>query len=102
MRARDILHEIEGRLGPLRAQAERARRFVEIRDRLRAIESDLLIVDLRFADYELTAARQAREEEQAAVAKHAARIAALLFGLTASEAPRTDAAGPGGGPAAVA
>ncbi|MBV9851863.1 MAG: chromosome segregation protein SMC [Armatimonadetes bacterium] len=75
-RVRDILAELAGRLEPLRAQAERARRFIEIRDRLRAIESDLLIVDLRFADYELTAARQAREEEEAAVAKHAARIAA--------------------------
>ena len=76
LRVRDIISEIAGRLEPLRAQAERAQRFIEIRDRLRAIESDLLIVDLRFADYELTAARQAREEEEAAVAKHAARIAA--------------------------
>ena len=76
LRVRDIVSEIAGRLEPLRAQAERAQRFIEVRDRLRAIESDLLIVDLRFADYELTAARQAREEEEAAVAKHAARIAA--------------------------
>ena len=75
-RVRDILSEIAGRLEPLREQAERAERFIEIRDRLRTIESDLLIVDLRFADYELTAARHAREEEEAAVAKHAARIAA--------------------------
>ena len=76
MRVRDILSEISGRLEPLRAQAERAQRFLQIRDRLRTIESDLLIVDLRFADYELTAVRRAREEEDVAVAKHAARIAA--------------------------
>ena len=75
-RVRDILGEIAGRLEPLKVQAERASRFLDIRERLKTIESDLLIVDLRFADYELTAARQAREEEEAAVAKHAARIAA--------------------------
>ena len=75
-RVRDILSEVEGRLEPLRVQAERAQRFVGIRDRLRTIESDLLIVDLRFADYELTVAREAREEEQDTVAKHAARLVA--------------------------
>lgn len=73
-RVRDILHEMDGRLEPLRVQAERAQRYTELRDRLRSIEMNLLIVDLRFADYELTAARHAREEEQAAVGKHAARI----------------------------
>jgi chromosome segregation protein len=75
-RVRDILGEIAGRLEPLKAQAEQARRFLEIRERLRVIETNLLIVDFRFADYELMAARQARETEQDAVAKHAARIAA--------------------------
>ena len=76
-RVRDIQSEIDG---PRRAAAacrpSGREKHRALQDRLRAIESSLLIVDLRFADYELTAARQAREEEQAAVAKHAARIAA--------------------------
>ena len=75
-RVRDILHEMDGRLEPLRAQAERAEHYVKLRGRLRSIESNLLIVDLRFADFELAAARKAREEEQIAVAEHAARIEA--------------------------
>ncbi len=75
LRVRDIQSEIVARVEPLRQQAERAERHLTLKDRLRAIESSLLIVDLRFADYEMTEARQAREEDQAAVAKHAARIA---------------------------
>ena len=75
LRVRDIQSEILGRVEPLRLQAERAEKHQTLRDRLRAIESSLLITDLRFADYEMMAARQAREEDQAAVAKHAARIA---------------------------
>ena len=75
LRVRDIQSEILGRVEPLQVQAERAEKHQTLKDRLRAIESSLLITDLRFADYEMTAARQAREEDQAAVAKHAARIA---------------------------
>ena len=76
LRVRDIQSEIEGRVEPLRVQAEMAEKHAQVKDRLRAIESSLLISDLRFADYEMTAARQAREEDEANVAKHAARIAA--------------------------
>ena len=74
-RIRDIQSEITGRVEPLRRQAERAEKHRTLKERLRSIESGLLIGDLRFADYEMTAARQAREEDQAQVAKHAARIA---------------------------
>jgi len=76
LRVRDIQSEILGRVEPLRVQAELAQKHAQVKDRLRAIESSLLITDLRFADYEMTAARQAREEDEAAVAKHTARIAA--------------------------
>lgn len=72
----DILSEMDGRLEPLRLQAERAERFIGLRDRLRAIESSLLIVDLRFAQSELAAARQAREQEQATAAEHNLKIEA--------------------------
>lgn len=75
-RVRDIQSEIAHRVEPLRVQAERAERHVALKDRLRAIESSLLIVDLRFADYEMTAVRSAREGEQEAVAKHSTHLAA--------------------------
>ena len=75
-RVRDIQSEIVSRVEPLRRQAERAEKHGVLKGRLQAIESSLLIVDLRFADYEMTAARQEREEDQANVAKHAARIVA--------------------------
>ncbi len=76
LRVRDIQGEILGRVEPLRLQAEMAEKHAQVKDRLRMIESSLLITDLRFADYQMTAARQAREEDEANVAKHAARIAA--------------------------
>ena len=65
LRVRDIQSEILGRVEPLRRQAEQAEKHAQVKDRLRAIESSLLITDLRFADYEMMAARQAREEDEA-------------------------------------
>ena len=63
-RVRDILTEIEGRIEPLKYQAERAQHYTRLRDRLRSIETNLLIVDLRTADAELNAVRRARDAEQ--------------------------------------
>ncbi|MGI4789111.1 MAG: chromosome segregation protein SMC [Janthinobacterium lividum] len=76
LRVRDIQSEIVGRVEPLRRQAERAERHQALKDRLKIIESSLLIVDLRFAAFESNIARQAREEEQAAAAQYGERLAA--------------------------
>ena len=73
-RVRDIQSEIIGRVEPLRRQAERAERHAALKDRLRAIESSLLLVDLRFAEAEMTAARTVRERDQAQAAEHSAHL----------------------------
>jgi len=74
-RVRDIQSEIIGRVEPLRRQAERAEKHLVLKDRLRAIESSLLLVDLRFAEAEMTAARTARERDSAQAAEHSADLA---------------------------
>ena len=76
LRVRDIQSEITGRVEPLRRQAERAEKQEALAGRLKAIESSLLIVDLRFADAQIGAAMQAREEAQAAAARHGESLAA--------------------------
>ena len=73
-RVRDIQSEIVGRVEPLRRQAERAEKHAALKDRLRAIESSLLLVDLRFAEAETAAARTAREAGQATAAGHSAQL----------------------------
>ena len=74
-RVRDIQSEIVGRVEPLRRQAERAEKHLALKDRLRAIESSLLLVDLRFAEAEMTAARTARERDQNQTVELSARLA---------------------------
>jgi len=74
-RVRDIQSEIIGRVEPLRRQAERAEKHGALKDRLRAIESSLLLVDLRFAEAEMTAARTERERGQAEAAALSGRLA---------------------------
>ena len=75
LRVRDIQSEIVGRVEPLRRQAERAEKHQTLKDRLKVIESSLLIVDLRFAAFESRTAKQAREEQQAAAAQYSERLA---------------------------
>ena len=75
LRVRDIQSEIIGRVEPLRRQAERAEKHQSLKDRLKVIESSLLIRDLRFAENQLDTAKQAREEEQAAALRFASRLA---------------------------
>ena len=69
-RVHDILSEIIGRIEPLRIQAELAEHYTMLRDRLRAIESTLLVIDLRTTDAELNAVRTARSTEEEKVAQH--------------------------------
>ena len=75
LRVRDIQSEITGRVEPLRRQAERAETYQRLKDRLRAIESSLLICDLRFAEAQLETANKAREEQQAAALEYGKRLA---------------------------
>ncbi|HEX5323133.1 MAG TPA: chromosome segregation protein SMC, partial [Capsulimonadaceae bacterium] len=75
-RVRDIMVEIEEQLVPLESQAEIAARYLSLKERLGQIERDHLIAELRLADYEMCAAKQAREEEEAALAAHCRRLSA--------------------------
>ena len=73
-RVADILHEMQGRLEPLRLAAETAERFHALRDRLRAIETGLLITDVRFAHAQWDAARAQRREQEHALADAAVQL----------------------------
>ncbi len=75
LRVRDIQSEISGRVEPLRAQAARAETHQRLKDRLKVIESGLLIRDLRGVESQLRAARQAREEQAAAARELGSRLA---------------------------
>ena len=91
LRVNDILTEISDRLEPLQAQAELANRYIALRDRLRSIESTLLIIDLRNVTRDLNAARQIRiEEVQRAVdqlnALEAADLQSKMVGLQLADA----------------
>ncbi len=75
LRVRDIQSEIAHRVEPLRRQAERAEKHGALADRLRIIESGLLIADLRRAEGQLRAARAAREADQSAALLYGERLA---------------------------
>ncbi len=89
----DILREMDGRLEPLRLAAERAAQYQTLRTRLRAIESSLLIIDLRTAHDEWFAAQAARARDEAAVLHHHSHIIhleaqALALGTALADAER--------------
>ena len=46
LRINDILSEIEGQLGPLKIQAEKARRFLDLREELKSIEVGLFVYNI--------------------------------------------------------
>jgi chromosome segregation protein len=68
-RVRDILLELETQREPMERQATLARRYVQLQERLHEIEVELLVSEIKRADYELFACRQNREESQAALLK---------------------------------
>jgi chromosome segregation protein len=76
-RVRDILHELEGQREPMEQQALTARRYLLLQERLHQIEVGLLVAELQKADYEIYAARQEREEDQASLLKIDAEMAKL-------------------------
>lgn len=76
-RVRDILRELEEQRAPLAHQAEAAERYLGLVERLRQIEVDLLVAELKRADYELYAARREQELDQQAIREHDARLAEM-------------------------
>ena len=46
LRINDILSEIEGQIGPLKLQAEKARRFLDLREELKSIEVGLFVYNI--------------------------------------------------------
>ena len=75
LRVRDIQSEIAYRVEPLKRQAGLAEKHGMLADRLRIIESGLLIADLRRAEGQLRAARAAREADQSAALLYGERLA---------------------------
>ncbi len=76
LRIGDIIHELSSQLGPLEEQAETARCYLGLRDRLKACEIDLLVSDaggLRSRWYELdkrfTAAGDELLQQQTAITR---------------------------------
>ncbi len=76
-RVRDIVYELETQREPLREQAEQARRYLQLTERLQQIEVDLLIAEVKRADYELYAARQERDLDSEAIQTLDANLAVL-------------------------
>lgn len=46
MRINDILSEIEGQLDPLKLQADKARKFLDLREELKSIEVGLFVYNI--------------------------------------------------------
>ena len=73
----DILHELEATREPMANQAQIARRYLLLQERLHEIEVGLLVSELKKADYELTGGKRERNEDQAAMLRFDAELAAL-------------------------
>lgn len=76
-RIRDILYELEGQRDPMERQAQIARRYLLLQERLHEIEVGLLVAELQKSDYELFAGKQEREEDQDRLLKFDAELAQL-------------------------
>ncbi len=76
-RVRDILKELEDQREPLAKQAQLAKRYLEMQERLRQIEVDMLVSELKRADYELFASRQELEDDQKLLLEIEADLARL-------------------------
>ena len=76
-RIRDIIHELEAQREPMAEQAQQARRYLLLEERLHEIEVGLLVAELKRADYQLFAGKTEREEDQANLLKFDAELARL-------------------------
>lgn len=76
-RVQDILHELEAQRAPMERQAELAKRFVLLQERLKEIEVGLLVAELQTADYELYASKGEKDTDQERLLEIDAEIAKL-------------------------
>ncbi len=76
-RVRDILHELDAQIEPMEKQAQAAKRFILLQERLHEIEVGLLVAEVQKADYELYAGRKERDDDQAGLLKFDAELARL-------------------------
>ncbi len=76
-RIRDITHELTSQLAPMEAQAEQARRYRLLVERLQQIEIDLLIAEAKRQDYELYAARKEQEMDSDTIADCERKLALM-------------------------
>ena len=76
-RIRDILHELEEQRDPMEQQAQIARRYLLLQERLHEIEVGLLVSELKKADYEIFSGKGERDEDQANLLKFDAELARL-------------------------
>lgn len=76
-RVRDILHELDAQREPMEKQAQTAKRFLLLQERLHEIEVGLLVAEVQKADYELYAGKTERDEDQANLLKFDAELARL-------------------------
>ena len=64
LRVTDILHELEGQLGPLKIQAEKARAYRSLADKLLDVELDYYALTLRDIEERQTEGNKRQEEAQ--------------------------------------
>ncbi|MDW8206897.1 MAG: chromosome segregation protein SMC [Chloroherpetonaceae bacterium] len=76
-RVRDILQELEAQRVPMEQQAQVARRYLLLQERLREIEVGLLVSEVKTTDYEIYAARQEQTENQQTLLQLDAQLAQL-------------------------
>ncbi len=76
-RVRDILHELDAQREPMEKQAQTARRFILLQERLHEIEVGLLVAEVQKADYELYSGRTERDNDQTNLLKSDAELARL-------------------------
>lgn len=63
-RVRDIIRELDVQCAPLEKQAQDSLRYLELQERLRVIESGLLIAEVKQTDYDLFGSREEREDSR--------------------------------------
>jgi chromosome segregation protein len=76
-RVRDILHELDAQREPMERQAQAAKRYILLQERLHEIEVGLLVAEVQKADYELYSGKTERDDDQANLLKFDAELARL-------------------------
>ena len=76
-RVRDIIAEIEGRIGGLKEDSEKATEYIGLRDRYKTLSINLILHNLDNLSQSVEAGRAELEELEAAVAEADARLASI-------------------------